>query len=90
MLFFFVCFNGVQLQPLRGHSNSRIRPVRIREKRENEEEKRRRRKRRRRERGRGRRREAFLNVLGTASCFTAVPVEKKSPGSGIKINNNIT
>lgn len=89
---FFVCFNGVQLQPLRGHNNSRITPVGIREKKEKEKEKRRRRrrKRRRRGRGRGRRREAFLNVLGMASYVTVVPVKMKSPGSGIKINNNIT
>lgn len=38
MLFFVVvCFNGVQLQPLRGHNNSRIRPVGKREKREEKE-----------------------------------------------------
>lgn len=31
-IFLFVCFNGVQLQPLRGHNNSRIRRKGIREK----------------------------------------------------------
>lgn len=31
-IFLFVCFNGVQLQPLRGHNNSRIRHKGIREK----------------------------------------------------------
>lgn len=30
-IFLFVCFNGVQLQPLRGHNNSRIRCKGIRE-----------------------------------------------------------
>lgn len=30
-------------------------------------------------------REAFPNVLGMASYTTVVPVEMKSPGSGIKI-----
>jgi len=93
--FLFVCFNGVQLQPLRGHNNSRIRLVGIREKREKEEKEKRRRRRRKRIRrrrgtGRGRRREAFLNVLGMASCATVVLVEMKSPGSRTKITNNIT
>lgn len=46
--------------------------------------------RRKRGRGRGSRREAFLNVLGMPSYATVVAVEMKSPGSGIKINNNIT
>lgn len=80
-IFLFVCFNGVQLQPLRGHNNSRIRRKGIREKRQKgDEEKRRtwigrgrgRRSERERRRGRGgererKSREAFLNVLDMAS-----------------------
>lgn len=98
-IFLFVCFNGEQLQPLRGHNNSRIRRKGIREKRQKGEKE----KRRRRWTGRGRkkereregggdrerkRREAFLNALDMASYATVVPVKIKPPGSGIKINNS--